>query len=54
MHDYLCVACALSDRCVILTNSKRPWVYASHYRGLKTVRFDLRDIPSWLKTWRVG
>eukprot|EP00929_Paragymnodinium_shiwhaense_P069582 TRINITY_DN35090_c0_g1_i1.p1 TRINITY_DN35090_c0_g1~~TRINITY_DN35090_c0_g1_i1.p1 ORF type:complete len:511 (-),score=100.57 TRINITY_DN35090_c0_g1_i1:200-1732(-) len=26
VRDYLNAACALSDRCVVVTNSKRPWV----------------------------
>mmetsp|Transcript_74070 Transcript_74070/g.160224 ORF Transcript_74070/g.160224 Transcript_74070/m.160224 type:complete len:411 (+) Transcript_74070:41-1273(+) len=26
VYDYLSMACSLSDRCVIVTNSRRPWV----------------------------
>jgi len=36
-----------ADR-ITIQNTKRPWVYASHYRGLKTVRFDLRDKAAWV------
>ena len=36
-----------ADR-VTIANTERPWVYASYYRGLKMMRFDLRARAPWV------
>ncbi|KPL03335.1 MAG: hypothetical protein AMK75_01595, partial [Planctomycetes bacterium SM23_65] len=36
-----------ADR-VGIDNTKRPWIYASRYRGLKTMRFGLRHHSAWV------
>lgn len=46
LQDFLLAACALSERCIILTNSKRPWVHTCVRRFVPEIQLLLEQDDS--------